>query len=313
MLAAADDASKYIWYYSRSNMTTSTAPRISTLSYGRYSLSYSSRGLATHSSYYQDGDSAWDYDGKLLSYHGGSSVFYLQYKPESDVQLTFTRNPAEASEIIAYSCGETLSRCIIRQPAAESYVTEGSGYPAPEFYVGLSDVTADRIEWFVNGRRQSCTAQSFTAEMLANQPAGVHRVQCRVEAHDSRGLHYREQSAEATFVIAKGVIPDSVLTFSDIHEEYFLIGQAFERVLAETGGYLPALVICTGDFVYGPTVDRDTELNRYFPQIVSQLGGLDAVFVAGNHDSGEAASVMSARRRIFRQRAATSSTANRKL
>ena len=78
-----------------------------------------------------------------------------------------------------------------------------------------------------------------------------------------------------------------------MHEEYGLISDAIAAVIDKTGGYIPSLVICTGDFVYGPTVEKERELNRYFPQIMAHLGGLDAVFVAGNHDSAAAASVMS--------------------
>ena len=54
-------------------------------------------------------------------------------------------------------------------------------------------------------------------------------------------------------------------------------------------GKVPALVVCTGDWVNGTTVGKEQMENEYFPRIDGQLGGLDTVYVAGNHDSGEAA------------------------
>ena len=294
MLAAADDASQYIWNYYRSNMTTSTAPRISALSTGRYRLTCSSGKLTVNDTQYSGGDSDWEYVDSALCYHGDGPVSYLKYDETSAAQFTFTPNRSDASEICLYACGKTLSRCITKQPEAASHVIEGSGYPAPVFTVEVPGVTVDSIKWYVDDAEQSCTELKFTADTLVNKPAGVHRVHCLIEAHDDRGLHYREKSAEAAFVIAKGVMPDSIMTFSDIHEEYGLISDAIAQVIRQTGGYIPSLIICTGDLVYGPTAEKETELRYYFPQIVPQFGGIDAVYVAGNHDSGAAASVMSA-------------------
>ncbi len=294
MLAAADAAPQYIWSYYRSNMTTSTAPRISTLSSGRYTLTFTDGRLTVNDSHYSGGDSDWEYTDSALCYHGEGTVSYLKYNAGTGADFSFTGNKSDAAEIQLYTCGDILARCITQQPVAAAPVIEGSGYPAPVFTVGLSDVSVDSVKWFADGEAQSCTGLTYTADIFANQPVGVHTVSCLVEAHDESGLHYREKSADATFVIAKGVKPESIMTFSDIHEEYGQIGEAIAKVMQKTGGYIPALIVCTGDFVYGPTADKDTELSRYFPQIVSQLGGIDAVYVAGNHDSSEAASVMSA-------------------
>ena len=288
-----DDESRYIWNYYVSNMTTSTAPRISTLSNSSYTLCRTDGGLGM---YYSDdtGDRTWAHEDAKLCYRTESELLYLKYDAEDEPSFSLTAVKAEAAEVLLYARQDTVSRCIVRQPAAESYVTEGSGYPAPVFSVGLSDVTVDRVQWFADDEDQHCDALNFSADCLKDRPAGVHRIRCQVTAHDSDGVHYCEDSAEASFVIAKGVVPDSVMTFSDIHEEYGFISDAIEQIMEKTGGYIPSLVICSGDFVYGPTAEKDRELSWYFPQIVSQLGGLDAVYVAGNHDSAEAASVMSA-------------------
>ena len=295
LLAVTGDAgAQYIWRFTRYSMTASDVPRVSELSSGRYALACWKGKLYTTYSGSENGDMVWDHDEQVLRYRCGDTVSYLKYHDGSDEPFTVTDSKADASAFTIYSRAATLERCITRQPAAASYVTEGSGYPAPEFSVGLSDVTADSISWFVDGQEQSCSAPTFTADILADRPSGVHRVSCLVAAHDSDNVYYREQSAEAAFVIAKGVMPDSFLTFSDVHEEYNLITDAIEQIMQQTNGLIPSLVICSGDLVNGPTAYRETELSRYYPQIVSHLGGLDTVFVAGNHDSAEAASFMSA-------------------
>ena len=54
---------------------------------------------------------------------------------------------------------------------------------------------------------------NFTAESLKDKPAGVHSVSCEITAHDSDNVFYRERSADAAFVIAKGVKPESIMTW----------------------------------------------------------------------------------------------------
>ena len=294
ILAISDDwTDLYKWRFTRTSMTTSIAPRITSLSIGRFSLVCSDGKLNTGYWTGESGDRVWSHEGTALCFRG-SDPCYLTYDGGSEEPFAFTTDRSEAAVVTLYSRSTTLERCITRQPSAQSYVTEGSGYPAPEFSVGLADVTVDSIQWFTDGAEQPCSELTFSADTLKDQPAGIHRVSCIVTAHDSDGVHYREQSADAVFIIAKGVVPDSFLTFSDIHEEYWLIEDAVAAVMQKTGGYIPSLVICTGDLVNGPTAEKDTELNRYFPQIVSHLGGLDTVYVAGNHDSSEAAALMSA-------------------
>ena len=295
--AEDDRSSEYIWHYYRETMVTSVAPRYTSLSSSSFRLTYHEGQLYTASNWWNDGDSVWDYSGGTLSYNGNGKMHYLRYSEDSASPVSVTDNASEAAQVSIYSRGNQLSRCISRHPSAESYVIEGSGYAAPQFSVELSpkDMTVDSVKWFVDGREQDFAKLSFTAETLTDKPVGVHHVGCLVEGHDSDGVHYRERSADAAFVIAKGVKPDSFMSFSDIHEQYGFIDQAIERIMERTGGYIPSLIVCTGDLVNGPTMDKDSMLSRYYPQIVSHLGGLDAVFVSGNHDSGEAASIMSVR------------------
>ena len=296
LTAADDNYREYIWHYYRRTMVTSVAPRYTTLS-NSYHLTYHDGQLYTVSNWWNDGDSVWDYSGGALSYNENGNMHYLRYTEGSDEPFSCTDNMGEAAQVCIYAKGDQLSRCISRHPAAESYVLEGSGYAAPVFSVELSDknIITDSIKWFVDGKEQDCAKLTFTADSLTDKPAGVHRVGCLIEGHDSEGVHYRERSADGAFVIAKGVMPDSFMSFSDIHEQYEFIDRALEKIMERTGGYIPSLVVCTGDLANGPTVDKDTMLSRYYPQIVSHLGGLDAVFASGNHDSGEAASIMSLR------------------
>ena len=294
LAATNDEKTPFIWSYYRYSMTTSTAPLVTTLYSACASLACRDNTLLTYCPNSSTSDMYWTHEGSALCWHDSSGTKYLKYDENSTEPFTMTADLAEAADVTLYAKGNLLERCIISQPAAESYVLEGSGYPAPVFSVGLADVAPDSIRWFVDGKEQDCSGTTLTADSLTGQPAGIHSVSCQVKAHDSEDVYYSEQSAEAAFVIAKGVIPDSVLTFSDVHEQYEFITDAIRQVMRKTDGYLPSLVICSGDFVNGPTAAKDRELNRYFPQIVPHLGGLDAVYVAGNHDSAEAASVMSA-------------------
>ena len=295
LTAEDDEACEYIWQFYDQVMVTSTSNKYTSLYTSSFRLSCHENVLYPRYSWWLDTDQFWDYSGGLLTYTEGDTEHYLKYDEGSDTPFSCTDDISEAAEVSIYSCSELLSRCISEHPHAESYVIEGSGYSAPVFSVKLSspDIIADDIRWFADGEEQACGSLSFTADILREKPVGVHRVNCIVTGHDSSGIHYRERSEDALFIIAKGIVPDSFITFSDVHEEYSLIGKAIEQTLAHTGGYAPALVVCTGDLVNGPTKSRDSLLKRYYPRIVSELGGLDAVFVSGNHDSGEAATVMS--------------------
>lgn len=295
LTAAKAYKSEYIWHYSRPTMVSSSSARRSTLSTDSFYLTCHNSALYNSVNWWTSGETTWNYSDSALSYNEDGAITYLKYAENSKPPFSCTSDATEAANVSIYSKGSRLSRCIAVQPTSPSYVLEGSGYAAPEFSVSLTspDIIPDTVKWFIDGSEQSCAELTFTASPLAEKPAGVHRISCLIEGHDENGIHYREQSAEAAFVIAKGVVPDSLMTFSDIHEQYYLITDAIEHIMARTGGYIPSLVVCTGDFVNGPTPDADTMLDNYFPRIVPALGGLDAVYVAGNHDAGAAAALMS--------------------
>ncbi|WP_295076475.1 metallophosphoesterase [Ruminococcus sp.] len=293
MLTADDRISaEYIWHFAEEKMVTSTATHYNELYTDTHRLCCHEGDLYLTQGWWNSGDQTWNFDGSRLFYNDDGKITYLSYSAADDVHFGCTYNASEAAQVNIYTSGKELARCIKTQPCADSFVIEGSGYAAPEFSVELLDdsLITDSVRWFTDGEEKDGNGLSFTAGDLAGKAAGVHRVSCIVEAHDSEDHYYREKSQDAVFVITKGIVPDSFITFSDVHEQYDLIGKAIEEVLDRTGGYIPSLVICTGDMINGPTMDHDTMANRYLPRLKPYLGGLDTVFVAGNHDSGSAVS-----------------------
>lgn len=284
-----------VWKFYRETMVNSYATPYTTLYIDGVSMICWNDELSSAYSRRSSADEVWNYDNGVLSYTYNGDTKYLAYDKGSSVPYKCTADLSEAAEVSIYTNGDKLGGCIAEQPCAESYVIAGSDYAAPVFNVGLIDkpIIIDDIKWYVDGEVQDCSSLSFCAEQFVGKPAGIHRVKCSIEAHDDDNYHYREDSVEALFIIAKGAVPDSVLTFSDVHEQYRFIGDAIAEVFDRTGGYVPSLVICTGDLVNGTAADYDRMMNDYYPLVVPALGGLDTVFVAGNHDSGEAASEMS--------------------
>ncbi|WP_297961347.1 metallophosphoesterase family protein [uncultured Ruminococcus sp.] len=297
ILAAVDGNNiKNVWTYSREIMSTSVSPRRTFLRSGSMDLSCHESQLYVYAVWYVEGDMIWDYIDGRLCYKENDNMYYLTYDENSEAPFSCTDDPHKAAAVNIYARGEQLSRCIKVHPSSESYVTEGSGYAAPVYTAELlrSDIVVDSVRWFIDGEEQSCGGLTFTADCLRDRPAGVYRVSCIIEGHDDNDFYYKEKSADAGFAVAKGVVPDSVMTFSDIHEEYGLITEAVERVMQRTGGYIPSLIVCTGDMVYGPEAAEETMLSQFYPRMVPCVCGIDAVYVSGNHDSGAAASVMSA-------------------
>ena len=285
---------QYIWRYFSATQATTAAPYWG-LTAGNYNLVNNSGQLATDRSLFPAGAVIWRHeDLRLVNAINGTPAF-LKYDAESETQFSFTEDPQEAAEVNIYTNGDTLASCVTVPPCADSYVLENSGYAAPAFTVEVKEnVVTDTIRWYTDGVEQPCHELTYTADTLTDLPAGMHRICCVVEGHDENGVHYRSDSVKASFIITKGILPDSVMTFSDIHEEYNRIGDAIEQIMRKTNGYIPSLVICSGDLCNGQQSTYDTMLTDKVPQIKAALGGLDAVYVAGNHDSPKAASYLSA-------------------
>ena len=122
------------------------------------------------------------------------------------------------------------------------------------------------------------------------------------------GEVHQNTTYTSNFIVCKGVLENSVLTFSDVHEGWNDVGTAVYNTMIANDGLIPALVISTGDFnnsyltgnpwdiVDGELVANDNydqyylkEVDKIIGQINMQLAGIDTVWVSGNHDNGYAA------------------------
>ena len=237
----------------------------------------------------------WKYENDNLFYTNGEETYYLSF---IDGVFSSTDSREKAAEITLYTSGEVLNRCFASQPQAVNYELVGSGYNAPVFSADLTDKAEfDSVTWYVDGEVQpdeniSFDAQSgktvFEAESLKGKEAGVYRVCCTAFGIDENNNYYRETSDVVNFVVCNGVEKNSFITFSDIHEEFEKTGEAIEEFMIDHNGKIPALVICTGDFNNGATASVERMEQEIIPAIRAQLGGLDAVFVSGNHEASEA-------------------------
>ena len=214
---------------------------------------------------------SWDYSDGYLSFNDNGSISYLRYDENLPEAFSSTNDKSKASPVNLYTSGEYLAECIGEQPYAETYVLTGSDYKAPVFTVGMKneDIIPDNITWFIDDEEQSANGTVFTAEELKGRPSGTYNVYCIVEAHDKNKVHYRERSEGALFVVANGIIENSFLTFSDVHEEYSLISSAIADIMKKNDGCIPSLVLCSGDFVNGPQASYERLMYKYLPMIRS--------------------------------------------
>ncbi|MCQ2459134.1 MAG: metallophosphoesterase [Ruminococcus sp.] len=290
----ADDSESCVWNYERrTNTTSTTAPHTALSSNFNYLMCYGNETDMKWSSYISS-DSVWSYEDGFLCYYADNEKYYVTLDSESRTGLGCTSDIYLADKVNIYTHGQRLGVCITKQPVSEGYVIADSGYSAPSYSVEVSEnVVVDSVSWYVDDEIFRTDSLDFTAYSLENQPVGVHQIKCLVEGHDAENTHYRETSASASFIITNGVMENSFITFSDLHEEFTMIGKAVETVMNENNGCIPSLIICTGDWVNGPSGDYDRVMEWYYPRLVSQFGGIDAVFVAGNHDNSSAAVKMS--------------------
>ena len=49
-------------------------------------------------------------------------------------------------------------------------------------------------------------------------------------------------------ILAKGIQENTLITFSDVHESWSDVGTAIKDTILSTGGYIPSIVLATGDF-----------------------------------------------------------------
>ena len=324
LAASEEESSSLLWRFSLNSMAMSDSSTSSSLTNLEFSLKCASGSLGMASAdrmpspgeappadrrpppgekkpsgKKKDKGAVWNYDAErgTLSCTSDGVAQYVTYRPGTGFGCT--EDPDSAACLLLFTAGPELGRCIVSQPEAVPYVLADSGYPAPQYSVtAVPQMIGPAAEWVVNGETCPDTACTLTADSLAGLASGVYPVSCVLSGRDTQGYYYRETSTTVNFIVANGVLPNSFLVFSDVHEEFENIGRAIAEVMADHDGNVPALVICTGDWVNGATVGRKELEDEYLPLINGQLGGLDTVYVAGNHDSGEAAANASVQARL---------------
>lgn len=230
-----------------------------------------------------------------MYYETGEQLYYLTLaqNPSGAPVLTCTPDAHQASDVLLYTSGEGTGGLIDVQPAACAVYTQGDPtYQTPVYSVTatIPEGSGASYEWFLDGKPVQGGSPSFQLRSFRELGYGVHELYVRVSCTDADGFYYSERSHKVSFVSCKGVMADSFLTFSDVHECYENIGRAIDEVIHRNHGQAPSLVVCTGDWAnVHPNVDMATTEHQYLPALQAQIGGLRTVYVAGNHENGAAA------------------------
>lgn len=274
----------------------------------------------------------WTYaDGKLAYTTAGGTTYYI-----SDLIGKGTTTDASAAQVITlYGGAEAASGggpgggseeevdaeapVIVKQPDLIPYVIVDSGYDAPTVTVSAQlaeGVTANSLyfQWYLDGEKVGDRAKfsvadladgiatsSYTFEELKGKPVGVYNIYCEVscnikDAETGEPVSHATNSFSVSFIVTKGVLENSFMTFSDVHQTYDSIGGAINDVITVHDGFVPALIICTGDWANGHLSGGDetsdnykSTMDDYIYRMMIQVGNIDMIFVSGNHDNGAAA------------------------
>lgn len=262
-----------------------------------------------------------------LSYNDGETTWYITGASASGI--TAGTDAAAAAAVAAYTGTEEPKKgkpggggeaadaeapIIVTYPKAVPYVKEGTDYAAPSYSISakLAEGVASRsiyFQWFVgdvavtektkvsiDGLPDGIATNNVTIGALKGMPTGVYQVTCQVTCNTDGGRTPHTKTAMVTFAVCKGVLENSFLTFSDVHQTFKNVGMAIYDTMIANEGYIPALIICTGDWAdghyTGGGVDSDnykTTMNDYIALLKAQVAGIDTIFVSGNHDNGAAA------------------------
>ncbi len=204
---------------------------------------------------------------------------------------------------------ETSSLLFSEQPAALAWTEEGTACEAPEIHVAVrlnsENAASDRItfRWYINGETAgeeetketdgegyAGIGRSFPE--LLHVSAGVYAIRCEASVPLKDGTTETLSSWTVNYIVAKGVMERSLITFSDLHETWENLGRALQDIMDASGGYLPETVVATGDFANGRYEGSEEKGSAFAMQILErvrlQLGGLNTFWVAGNHDNAAA-------------------------
>lgn len=206
---------------------------------------------------------------------------------------------------------------IVSQTKALAYVLENSNYPAPELSVSAKlaeGVTANNIyfQWYVDdvavGEKEklpvnedgSPVTSTITLDSLKGKSCGVYNIYCEItcnirDAETGEPVAHTTTSNDVSFIVCKGILENSFLTFSDVHQTWTNVGQAIADTIINNNGLIPALIICTGDWSNSHYAGGDETSENYsstmsaIAKLYAQVSGIDIVFLSGNHDNGTAA------------------------
>ncbi len=279
----------------------------------------------------------WTYTDGVLAYVDGDTIYYISGASADGVTVTTDSN--YAAKVDLYTGTSTPSKddggsgggssstetdadapVIVTQPVAVDYVYVDSGYDAPVYTIEAqlpegSTATGIYFVWYVDDEvvyesgKISCSvgetvSSTYTGTDLQGLDVGVYTVYCEAYCNvrdESTGepVAHSVDSTKVSFIVCSGVLANSFLTFSDVHETFTNIGIAINDTITLYGGLIPALIVCTGDWAnsyYTGTDENniDTTLLNYIAVMTAQAGGIDIVFVSGNHDNSIAASTATA-------------------
>ncbi len=202
---------------------------------------------------------------------------------------------------------ETTSSMIFsEQPEALAWVEEGTAREEPEVHVSAQLVSENAasgnitFQWYLNGEKigeeeaaetdgkgyaESC--RSFPE--LQHVSAGVYAIRCEASVLLKDDTTETLSSWTVNYIVAKGILERSLITFSDLHETWENLGRALQDMMDSSGGYLPETVVATGDFANGRYEGSEEKESAFARQILErvrlQLAGINTFWVAGNHDN----------------------------
>ena len=202
-----------------------------------------------------------------------------------------SKNAEEAAQIRLLTDGPLGGGNIISgAPTTAAPVMKNDKHAAPvKFTVTVKDLPEGaEYRWYIDGKLRSADKE-FLINDPSSEEVGIHKIYCEVSyTDDENQTRFGQRSWTANFIVCNGVQENSLLTFSDVHQTFENVGLAINDFMAGFNGKIPALVVCTGDWVNGFDVpDAEQIKMNHLAMLKAQIGGIDTVFVSGNHEPAE--------------------------
>ena len=255
----------------------------------------------------------------VIGFTDDSGTFYAITRDGESVTAVALDDPMNASDAQIWTASETNAELtdgtgykLVQTESAEETVTDeegnettqtttveyglkysGSSVAAPTQNVKANWLVDENGKMYYMGGAQSNQKKyiayadgAFTIVTTADE-ASVMTINRLVATSSKSRLGASYWTANV--ILATGVLDNSLITYSDLHEDWDHIGGALADVIEGHDGMIPALIVSTGDwsnsFGTAASVTQDT-----IERISLQMAGIDVVWVAGNHDAGQPAS-----------------------